>query len=311
MRRFLPAVAVCLPLMLACSPYTFTLSVELRDTTASGLNLSGKNISVVSLDNGEKGDSLFLAGVSESFAGQLEKDYFGGEQRVGLFRMLKDAERTAPSKEMMLDYLIQTGSDVVFAFTLDSMGPVSFGNAIRSGIKDSVDSAFVIEATVPFDIAVHVYDSMQKKDTVMTFLGSSKALPKIYSSGKDSSEAALTDKVAASLFAQGTAVGRQASRIFLSEWKQTDFTLYHSDTEVWMAASQAAADYNWKKAMDGWMSMLDTPNLQKRSCLEFNLAVANTIIGEKALAKAWLDRSDADYLLPQSSSLRRRIDRMQ
>ncbi|MGN0189175.1 MAG: hypothetical protein ACI395_06640 [Candidatus Cryptobacteroides sp.] len=310
MRRFLPVAAVCLPLMLACSPYTFTLSVELRDTTPSGLNLSGKNISVVSLDNGERGDSLFLAGVSESFVGQLEKDYFWGEQRVGLFRILKDAKQTEPSKETMLDYLIESGSDVVFAFSLNSMGPVSFGNMVQSGMIDSADSAFVLEAAVPFDIALYVYDSMAQKDTVLTFLGNSEVRPKVYTSGKDVSVSVLEDKVMSSMFVQGLAVGRQSSRIFLSEWKQTDFSLYHYDSGTWLEASRAAADYDWRKAMDGWMSMLDTPNLQKRSCLEYNLAVVNAIIGEKSLAQSWLDRSDADYPLPQSSSLRRRINKM-
>ena len=33
-------------------------------------------------------------------------------------------------------------------------------------------------------------------------------------------------------------------------------------------------------------------------------------LSDKSLAGAWLDRSDADYLLPQSSALRRRINKM-
>ena len=310
MRSFLPVAAFCLPLMLACSPYTFTLSVDLRNSTPSGLSLSGKNISVVSLDNGQRGDSLFLAAISDCFAEQLEKDYYGGQQRIGVYRMFRESQNAAPSKESMLRYLLETGSDIVFAFTLNSMGPASYGNVSRTGMAAPSDSAFVRSATVPFDLALYVYDSMYQKDTVLTFLGNSDAVLNIYTSENETPQTVLEDKLDSMLPVQGTAVGRQASRIFLSEWKQTDFSLYHYDTELWMEASNAAADFNWKKAMDGWMSMLDTPNLQKRSCLEYNLAVANTILGDKSLASAWLDRSDTDYPLPQSSVLRRRINKM-
>ena len=215
MRRFLPVAAFCLPLMLACSPYTFTLSVDLRNATPSGLSLSGKNISVVSLDNGQRGDSLFLAGVSDSFAEQLEKDYYGGQQRIGVYRMLRGSQNAAPSKEAMLDYLIQTGGDVVFAFTLNSMGPVSYGNVSRTGMAVSSDSAFVRSATVPFDLALYVYDSMYQKDTVLTFLGNSDAVLNIYTSENETPQTVLEDKLDSMLPVQGTAVGRQASRIFL------------------------------------------------------------------------------------------------
>lgn len=307
MRRFLPVVAV-LALMSACSPYTFNLSVDLRYSTPSGLNLAGKNLSVVSYDNGTRSDSLFLSGVCENFARRLESDYFSGQRRIGVFRAQKNNSRQVPSKQMMLDFLIESGSDLVFLFTLDSLGPVTSGDLQASGIT-SADSAFFFEAKIPTDIVLYIYDSMYKRDTVLSYRGSSETVSRIYTSGGESS-VALNDKIVSSMQTAGAGIGRQASNIFLSEWKTVEFPLYHYDSGEWITASDAALNFNWRKAMDVWMSMLDTPNLQKRSCLEYNLAVASTIIGEKALAKAWLDRSDADCLLPQSSSLRRRIDRM-
>lgn len=314
MRLLLP-FALCLPLFFACSPYTFDLRVDLREASLSGLTLAGKNVSVVSLDNGAQGDSLFLSGVAENFASQLEKDYFGGNRRIGLFRMLRTSTRGNISKAVMLDYLIETGSDVVFVFTLKSLGPVSYGDAVQSapdgasGKVFSADSAYVIEAKVPFDLSLSVYDAMYQKDTVLVYNGVSEVSSRIYSSGSESREV-LDEKVLASLRTAGENIGRQASRIFKSEWRTMDFTLYNLDTEAWSEASSAAYNFEWKKAMEGWISLLDTPDLQKRSCLEYNLAVVNAILGQKSLALEWLDRSDADYHLPTSSALRLRLNRM-
>ena len=59
--------------------------------------------------------------------------------------------------------------------------------------------------------------------------------------------------------------------------------------------------------MDIWMRLLDTGNMLKRACAEYNIAAACCIMGEKELAVQWLDRADADYQLPYSSTLRSRI----
>ena len=66
--------------------------------------------------------------------------------------------------------------------------------------------------------------------------------------------------------------------------------------------------YQWRDAMDIWLTLLDTNDLLKRSCAAYNLSVASYMLGDYDLASQWLDRSDKDNLLPMSDALRKRID---
>ena len=56
------------------------------------------------------------------------------------------------------------------------------------------------------------------------------------------------------------------------------------------------------------MSLLDTNDLLKRSCAEFNISVACYMLGDYQLASDWLDQSDKDNKLPLSDAMRKRID---
>ncbi|MDE6870737.1 MAG: hypothetical protein K2O58_02820 [Bacteroidales bacterium] len=301
----LPALAAAV----SCSPSTFNLGIEMRGPSRSGLSLGNKNLSVVYVDNGNYGDSLFLASVSEGFAQTLEKDYFGGNEVVGIYRVDKEDGMDYQSKKAMIRMLVETGSDATFLFDLGTMGKPTFSLPEKVASAVSADSAYLVEASTPFDIRLYAYDAMNVKDTVFVFNGRSTAKSPVYTSG-DETDAAMAEKAMRSMDEPGYTVGRQSANIFLSTWDKANFTLYYYGSEEWYEASQAAYDYNWKKAMDIWMSMLGTKDLQKRSCLEYNLSVVNCILGQKSLAEQWLDRSDADYRLPESANLRIKIGKL-
>ena len=80
------------------------------------------------------------------------------------------------------------------------------------------------------------------------------------------------------------------------------------DNERWYKALDKAEAYDWKGAMDSWIGLLDTGDRLKRSCAEYNIAVACYMLGDYALASEWLDRSDKDNKLPLSDALRKRIE---
>lgn len=301
-----------LPLLAAavsCSPSTFNIGLEMRGPSKSGLSLGNKNLSVVYTDNGNYGDSLFLASVSEGFAQILEKDYFGGNEVVGIYRVDKEQDTDYRSKETLIRMLLETESDVTFLLDLQSMGESSLSAAEKVAAPVSADSAYFVEASTPFAMRVYAYDAMNPADTVLVFNGKSVAKSPVYTDGRES-EAVLVKKAMLSMDEPGFAIGRQSANIFVSTWQKTDFTLYYYGSDDWYTASQAAYDYNWKKAMDIWMSMLGTKDMQKRSCIEYNMAVVNCILGQKSLAEQWLDCSDADFRLPESSSLRKKINRL-
>ena len=95
---------------------------------------------------------------------------------------------------------------------------------------------------------------------------------------------------------------------FKSQWKHEQYSVAYFDSERWYKALEYADAYYWKQAMDIWLELLDTGDLLKRSCAAYNLAVASYMMGDYDLASEWLDRSDADNLLPMSESLRKRIN---
>ena len=60
--------------------------------------------------------------------------------------------------------------------------------------------------------------------------------------------------------------------------------------------------------MDIWLELLSSKDMLKRSCAEYNIAVACYMLGDLDLASEWLDRSDTDNRLAQSDALRKRIN---
>jgi hypothetical protein len=95
---------------------------------------------------------------------------------------------------------------------------------------------------------------------------------------------------------------------FKTQWKTEAYSLAYFENEKWYKALDHAESYNWKAAMQQWFTLLDTNDPMRRSCAEFNIAVACYMLGDYDLAEQWLDRSDADNKLPNmSDSLRKRI----
>jgi hypothetical protein len=57
-------------------------------------------------------------------------------------------------------------------------------------------------------------------------------------------------------------------------------------------------EYDWLGAMEIWLSLLDTNDLLKRACAEYNIAVACYMLGDFELADEWLEKSKADNNMP-------------
>ena len=91
-------------------------------------------------------------------------------------------------------------------------------------------------------------------------------------------------------------------------WKSEQYTVIYFDSpEAWNTASEAAYNFKWHDAVKEWMTLVDTNNLMRRSCAEYNIALGCYMMGDNELALKWLDRSDADYPVSLSSGLRKRI----
>ncbi len=273
MRNLLLSCLLAVLALASCSPTRFAVNVDLRMPSKSSYALEGKTVSVTCLKTDNTTDSLLQSSLAEGFASALENDYFGGQQVIGIYNKERTADVDYSSKESMINLLIETGADVAFLFDAGVVDPAS-----EAGKKT-------------FKIKLYAYDAMNPADTVNIYKGVAAL------SSSDLYET------------QGSAFGRESANIFLSTWKSHQMIFYYDLMEPWYTAAQYVEGYRFKEAMDLWMTLLDSKNMLRRSCAEYNIATACFVMGNKALAREWLDMSDSHYLLPESSSLRRLLEK--
>lgn len=307
MKRFLlPAIAACL-MAVSCGPMKHAIHVEMRHPSKAGVDLAGKVVSVVYLENDDAVADDFSEAMADGFAYSLEEDYATGNGSIGIYRMRKSDGGNYASKDSLFNILMDTGADVVFLFDTVSFGNITVGGPSKVAYKTSPDSSYVNSASIPFTMKMYCYDGMNKDDKVQAFGGTSMARMEVYSNGKDDSTIARA-KAFKALGAEGWNAGKEVAESFRSQWKHEQYSIVYFDNEKWYKALMQAEGYDWKGAIDTWITLLQTNDLMKRSCAEFNISVACYMLGDYQLAKEWLDRSDEDNKLPISDAMRKRID---
>lgn len=258
-------------LLVSCGPSRYAVQVEMRYPSKSGVELSGKIISVVYLADGNESGDLFTSSLADGFAYALENDYGTGEGSVGIYR-IDDKGGHYSQKDTLVNLLIDTGADVIFLF-------------------DEVELVNLSDGLHKFSIKLYCFDAMNKDENVYSFAGSS-----------------VTDAKEEDMQKEAWEAGNTVAGSFKSQWKHEQYSIVYYDSEKWYDALEKAESYQWKAAMDIWMTLTDTNDPLRRSCAGYNIAVACYMLGDYALASEWLDMSDKDNKLPQSDALRKRID---
>lgn len=303
LKTLMPLAALA---VVSCGPSRHAVQVEMRYPSKAGIDLAGKTVSVVYLENKDTEAAIFNGYMADGFAYALEEEYDTGEGSVAVFRMQRDDEGNYAHKDTLFNLLMDTGGDVVFLIDTVSLGTMRVDGATRVAYATSPDSSYISVAHMPFTMKMYSFDAMDKTATVKNYGGSSEAQPVVYSNGKDTA-AQQYAKARAVLPSAAWDVGQEISESFKSEWKHEQYSLTYFDSEKWYLALDRAEAYDWKGAMDIWMELLKTNDLMKRSCAEYNIAVACYMLGDYELASEWLDLSDEDNLLPLSDALRKRI----
>jgi len=300
-----------LPLLLlalcSCGPSRHAVQVEMRYPSKAGIDLVGKTVSIVYLQNKDDAAAQFNANMADGFAYALENEYGTGEGSVPVFVMDRVDGTDYSSKETMSEILMDTGTDVVFLLDTVVLGQMRVESPSRIAAPVSRDSSYLSVANMPFKMKMYSFDAMDKSESVKNYGGSSAAQPMVYSDGEDSAVAQFR-KAMAALPAAAWEVGKEIADSFRSQWKHEQYSLTYFDNEKWYSALDKAEEYDWKGAMDIWISLLETGDLMKRSCAEYNIAVACYMLGDYELASEWLNLSDEDNVLPQSEALHKRID---
>lgn len=308
MRKLVVALAAVCIFIASCSPMKHIVHVEMRHPSKSGVDLAGKDISVVYLETDNTNANAFSEGMADGFAYTLEQDYGTGEGSVGIYRMPMSPDGNYASKESLFNILMDTGADVVFLFDTVRLGTIVIGGATRVASPRSADSTYISRASMPYTMKLFCFDGMDQTEQVKTFGGTSVARPDVYSDGRRTSKE-LMDKAMKDLDKDGWNAGVLVAESFKSQWKHEQYSIvYFDSSDKWFDSLIKVEQYDWKGAMDIWLDMLDTKDMMKRSCAEFDLSVACYMLGDYHLASQWLDRSDEDNKLPISDAMRKRID---
>lgn len=292
------AIAVTAALQ-SCDPQAFSMNVEMRYPSSSGMVIDGKSVAVVYLNADPDRDSVFNESLANGFASAIEKNYFNGAEAVNLYKMPKCEGGVYSSPDTLINLVVDTGCDIVFLFDAPDFGNVQVKEMTAS------QSGSYYPASVPVSIKLYGFDSLSGTDSVRVWTGS-----RMLNANMDAiyGRQAAADSVWTKLTYPAENLGEVSARTFSPVWKEETYTfLYYEAPDLWLTAAQKAYDYKWREAIEDWMKLLDTNNNLRRSCAEFNIAAACFLMGDNELALKWLDSSDEDYPISLSSTLRKRI----
>lgn len=300
-RSLLSAIAAlsALVALQSCDPQAFSMNVEMRYPSSSGMSIDGKSVAVVYLNEDSAKDSVFNECLANGFASAIEKNYFNGAEAVNLYKMPKVVGGVYSNADTLINLIVDTGCDIVFLFDAPE-----FGNVQIKEQKTSTSGTYY-PVSVPVAIKLYGFDSLSGSDTVHVWTGTRMLSANMEASlGRQAAADSLWNRIGSS----AENLGEVSARTFAPVWKEETYTfIYYESPEAWLAAAQYASDYKWNEAMKVWISLLDTNNPMKRSCAEYNIATACFLMGDNELALKWLNSSDEDYPISLSKALRKRI----
>lgn len=300
-RSLLSAIAAlsALAALQSCDPQAFSMNVEMRYPSSSGMSIDGKSVAVVYLNEDSAKDSVFNECLANGFASAIEKNYFNGAEAVNLYKMPKVVGGVYSNADTLINLIVDTGCDIVFLFDAPE-----FGNVQIKEQKTSTSGTYY-PVSVPVAIKLYGFDSLSGSDTVRVWTGTRMLSANMEASlGRQAAADSLWNRIGSS----AENLGEVSARTFAPVWKEETYTfIYYESPEAWLAAAQYASDYKWNEAMKVWISLLDTNNPMKRSCAEYNIATACFLMGDNELALKWLNSSDEDYPISLSKTLRKRI----
>lgn len=290
----------------SCGPARHVVNVEMRYPSKSGLELAGKTISVVYVENDNAYGKPLLEGMVDGFASSLQQEYFNDEVAVEIYSIRPERGAIYSSKDSLMNILMDNGTDVVFFFDSLKVGALTMGETTPVAYKAPADSSYISAGNLPFMLSIYCYDSMNKEDKVFTYSAKSIAAPHAYSDGKQS-RSVIVSTALETLDEVGVQAGKSLSASFKSQWQHEQYSIIYFESEKWYKAALYAEQYYWKQAMDIWFELLNSNDVLKRSSAAYNISVACYMLGDYELATLWLDRSDQENKLQFSEAMRKRI----
>lgn len=268
------AAAVAAVLTVSCSQGVYMLDMETRGPSESGMSLQGKSVALIYLESADGSDSLYNNRVADALAYKIEKEYFGGEEAVGVYNLVKDPEGHYSSVDTLSQYIMMLDKDVVLI--LDTPDIVK---------KESNDN-------LSLSSVLYGYDSMSDLGLVTT----------VGRTSVSSMDNAVN---------RSSVIGGALAAPMIGEWVKESFpVIYYDDaSSKWIRAIELADEMKWAEAIDIWMQFATAKDAAKASCAKYNIALGCYILGEYDLAYAWLKSSDDTYPISLNKDLREKIEK--
>lgn len=182
-------------------------------------------------------------------------------------------------------YVTPNGDVKVYRLPAGCANYASKDSLVSLLMHTGADFVFLFDKLKENRLTIWSFDAMDPKEAVKTFAASV--------------EPGITDM---------SSVGTRVSSAFMPQWKTEQYSIAYFDSEKWYEPLIKAEQCDWQGALELWLDLLKSNDSLKRSCAEYNIAVACYLLGDNKLASEWLDRSDAECELSLSSSLRKRLD---
>lgn len=270
---FLLAAALSGAAVVSCAPSAYVMQLESRKPSESGLDLSGKSLSVIYLESPDGRDSLFNNRAADALAYSLESEFFDGEESVKVYNLVKDASGDYSSRDTASQYIMLLDSDVVMIIdTPETSGTTAAGHSMVSS-------------------RMYVYDSMSGKDDDVTTLQCSSTASSLKDEGRAMN------------------IGNALAKPLRSQWESEMFTVLYFDGlgRKWIDATLLADQLKWDEAITKWMELAQLKDATQSSCARYDIALGCFMLGEYDLALEWLDSSDKTRPLSLNKGLRKRI----
>ena len=261
----------------SCGPSSYTMGIEMRQPSDSGLDLAGKDIAVMYLDGPDSTslDSRFCKAFAQGLSVTMA-DVNTQSDEAFVYRLPMKEGVNYACRDSLISLVLMVNADVIFL-----LEPTDISLAVESGRSGTCRTA------------LHVYDTMNAVDRVLYFGGNTYIQDGVNKKNVDR---------------KGEKAGREFAWSFRPNWKLENFPVLYYDSIEWQKAVGYAEEYKWKEAMDIWLKCLNTNNALRRSSAAYNLSFACYMLGDYSLALEWLDSSDKDCKLSINDSMRQRIE---
>lgn len=264
------AAAFAVSALVSCSPQLYNMSVGMRQPSASGLDLTGKNVAIVYPYGLTREEMQLTGSMADELASRLDAAYPESDSTRLYTVQYTDNFQDMASADSLVNLVLKTDADVVFLLG----HPAEFSGGYRTG---------------EFKLPLYCYDSLGgEKAGVKTFMVRADAGPDAELSGKN--------------------IGGRISSSFVPSWNEEEFGIWYTEDGTWNSALIKATEFRWNEAVKDWMALLEKqkdPSFRAR--LEYNIGLGCFMMGNGPLALEWLEQSQKEEAGEITSALVARV----